>query len=79
MALIILGALLMIVGVALAAVKSAGRGRLSKPPDTTDDESRDTLEPRGPGKRLSIKADLPGIALLVVGGILIFAGAAGYA
>lgn len=78
MALIILGALLMVVGVALSAVKSARRGRLSKPPNLAGDETRDTLEPSGRGRRLSIKSDLPGLALFVLGGILIFVGAAGY-
>lgn len=78
MALILLGALLMVIGVSLAAIKSAGRGRLSKPPSPVDGETRDTLEPQGRGKRLSIKTDLPGIALMVLGGILIFVGAAGY-
>jgi hypothetical protein len=77
MALIVLGALLMIVGVVLAADKSASRGRMSKPPES-EGEPHDTLEPGGRGKQLSIKADLPGIALFVVGGILVFAGAASY-
>jgi hypothetical protein len=36
------------------------------------------LEPPGRGKRLSIKTDLPGIGLMVLGGILIFVGAAAY-
>lgn len=78
MALILLGALLMVIGVALAAIKSVERGRLSKPPAAADGENRDTLEPQGRGKRLSIKPDLPGIALMIVGGIFIFVGAAGY-
>lgn len=78
MALILLGALLMIIGLALAAIKSAEQGRLSKPPDPGEGEARATLEPPGRGKRLSIKTDLPGIALMVLGGILIFAGAAAY-
>ena len=32
---------------------------------------RDTLEPKGSGRRLSIKADLPGIVLIVIGSVLL--------
>ena len=78
MALILLGAFLMVVGLALAAIRSASRGRLSRPPSPAEGESRGTLEPSGRGKRLSLKTDLPGVGLMILGGILIFAGAASY-
>jgi len=51
-------ALLVIIGVVLTATRTLQRGRLSDP-----EAVRDTLEPKGSGRRLSVKADLPGIAL----------------
>lgn len=74
MALVVIGALLVIVGVALGAVRTAGRGRLSQP-NTLATARPDTLEPAGRGRRLSLKADLPGLGLAVLGAILIVAGA----
>lgn len=74
MALVVIGALFVIVGIAMSAVRTAERGRLtqlhaqrSAPPDT--------LEPTGKGQRLSFKADLPGLLIAAVGVVLIFAGA----
>lgn len=78
MALIIVGALLMVLGVALSATGNAKRGRLSKPPAEDHGETLETLEPPGRGKTLSIKPSLPGMALVVLGGVLILAGSAGY-
>lgn len=68
---IVLAALLIVSGVALAAARTASRGKLSDPHATTPGRKMDTLEPRGRGARLSIKADLPGIALIVVGVLLL--------
>lgn len=64
---IVLGALLIVGGIALAAARTASRGKLSDPHATGPDRHHDTLEPRGRGSRLSIKADLPGLALVVAG------------
>lgn len=74
MTLIVIGALLIVAGVVLAANNTIRQGRLSEPPDDPAEETRDTLEPSGRGRRLSFKADLPGIALFLLGAILIFAG-----
>jgi hypothetical protein len=72
MALVVIGAVFVIVGVALAAVRTAGWGRLSQP---TTSARPTTLEPTGKGRRLSLKADLPGLGLAALGAILILAGA----
>ena len=66
MMLVWIGALLVIVGVVLTATRTLQRGRLSDP-----EAVRDTLEPKGSGKRLSVKADLPGIALIAIGSLLL--------
>ena len=75
MLLVWIGALLIIAGVAVAAVRTAQRGRLSEVRARTPDRHPDTLEPRGEGRRLSLKADLPGLVLIAVGAVLLFAGA----
>lgn len=75
MLLIATGAFLIIAGIALAAARTASRGQLSEQHPPVPGTHPDTLEPRGRGARLSLKADLPGIALVVVGAILMFAGA----
>jgi hypothetical protein len=74
MALVVIGALLVIAGVATAAIRTAGRGRLSQP-NAQISARRNTLEPAGQGRRLSLKADLLGLGMAVLGVILIFAGA----
>jgi len=73
--LIGLGALLMIVGVVMMAVTTVRRGKLSEP-RTRADSSRDTLEPVGLGRRLSLRADLPGMALIAAGAVLLLIAAA---
>ena len=74
MALVVIGALFVIVGVAMAAARTAGRGRLSQP-NTQASNRPNTLEPTGMGRRLSLKADLLGLGIAAVGAVLIFAGA----
>jgi hypothetical protein len=74
MALVVIGALLIVVGVAIAAVRTAGRGRLSQPTAPTSPGPK-TLEPTGKGRRLSLKADLLGLGVAALGALLIFAGA----
>lgn len=68
---IILGALLIVSGIALAAARTASRGKLSDPHGSGPGGRTDTLEPRGRGGKLSVKTDLPGIALVVAGAILL--------
>jgi hypothetical protein len=73
--LIALGALLLIGGIVLAATRTASRGKLSDPQASDPGDQIETLEPRGRGDRLSIKADLPGLALMIIGAMLLFVGA----
>jgi hypothetical protein len=73
MALVVIGALLVIIGITMAAVRTAGRGRLSQP--TQISAAPNTLEPTGKGRRLSLKADLLGLGIAAAGAILILAGA----
>lgn len=65
---ILIGALLIVAGVVLAAINTIKRGRLSKPPE---EGPGNTLEPAGRGRKLSVMSDLPGIALFVIGAILL--------
>jgi hypothetical protein len=74
MVFVVIGALLVIVGIAVAAARTAGRGRLSQPNSQTSAGPK-TLEPTGRGRRLSLKADLLGLGIAALGAILIFAGA----
>ena len=72
MVTIILGALLIVAGIALAAARTASRGKLSDPHPTGPTGQTNTLEPRARGSRLGLKADLPGLALMIVGAVLLF-------
>ncbi|CAN7566204.1 hypothetical protein LJR219_004104 [Phenylobacterium sp. LjRoot219] len=74
MALVVIGAMFVIVGVAMAAVRTAGWGRLSQP-NTQASDRLTTLEPTGRGRRLSFKPDLPGLGLVALGAVLLLAGA----
>jgi len=74
MALVVVGALLVIVGVAMAGVRTAGQGRLSQH-NPQMSARPDTLEPTGRGRRLSLKADLLGLGIAALGAILMVAGA----
>lgn len=76
MILIALGALLVVAGIALAAVRTVSDGKLSDPHAKIPGHRTDTLEPQGQGRRLSIKDDLPGFLLMAAGAVLIFVGAA---
>lgn len=71
MALVWIGALLVIVGVVVSTLTTLKRGRLSQDEQPITHEQRDTLEPVGRGRRLSVKADLPGIALVGLGFLLL--------
>ena len=74
MALVVIGALLVVAGVAMAAIRTAGRGRLSRA-STQTSARPNTLEPTGMGRRLSLRADLLGLGMAALGAVLIFAGA----
>lgn len=74
MLLITIGALFIIGGVVLAAIRTLRRGRLSQDEQPISHTPRDTLEPIGRGRRLSLKADIPGLALVAIGVILLFLG-----
>jgi hypothetical protein len=76
MLLIVIGALLIVGGVVLAANSTLKRGRLSQAEQPVSNEPRDTLEPKGRGRQLSLKADLPGMALIAIGAVLLFLGMA---
>jgi uncharacterized membrane protein len=73
MAFVVIGVMLVFVGVAIAAVRTAGRGRLSQP-DSQASGRLGTLEPTGKGRRLSLKADLLGLGMAALGALLILAG-----
>jgi len=75
MLLVLSGALLVIIGVVLMATRTLRRGRLSEVHQRPADPTPDTLEPSGQGRRLDIKADLPGLGLILLGSLLLLAGA----
>ena len=76
MLLIGIGALLVVAGIVWATVRNTRRGgRMSEAEEPASHQPRDTLEPTGRGDRLSFKPDLPGLALIVVGIILMAIGA----
>lgn len=64
-----IGVLLIISGVTMAAVRTAQRGRLSRP--SSDRRHVTTLEPSGRGDRLNLFSDLPGIGLIAAGAIVL--------
>lgn len=74
MLLTIVGVLLIICGVVVAALGVIRRGRLSQTRESGTGAPRDTLEPTGRGNRLGLKADMPGIVLFALGALLIFLG-----
>ena len=74
MLLITIGALLAIGGIVLAANSTLKSGRLSEAEEPISHQPRDSLEPTGRGRRLSLKADLPGLALIAIGILLLFLG-----
>jgi hypothetical protein len=75
MPLVWIGAALVILGIVVSTITTLRRGRLSQAEQPVTHEPRDTLEPQGRGRRLSLGADLPGIALIALGAILLIASA----
>jgi hypothetical protein len=82
MLVIWLGALLVLGGLLFMSAQPVWRGRLSdaRRIRTYSAERRDsmephTLEPRQPGAGFSLRANWPGLVLIVLGGILLLASA----
>jgi hypothetical protein len=71
MLIIWIGALLIVAGVVLMAVQTNRRGRLSdaRPPEPGGRVR--SLEPSGPGRRLSFKQMVPGLALVGIGAVVL--------
>ncbi len=75
MLVIWLGALFVFGGVVFMAAQPIWRGRFSDAKRTTPEVPHDTLEPRRPGAGFGLKANWPGLLLIVLGGILLLVGA----
>jgi len=67
------GALLVLGGLLVMAYQTIWRGRFSDAKRTSSELPHDTLEPRRPGA--GFKANWPGLVLIVLGSILLLAGA----
>jgi drug/metabolite transporter (DMT)-like permease len=76
MTLIWIGALLIVVGVVLAAVPPILQGRMSRPRPVTPARPGKTLEPDRPGKGLDPRTNWPSLAMIALGAVLLLAGAA---
>ena len=75
--LVIIGTLFVLGGLLFMVAQPIWRGRLSDAKRTSPGVPRDTLEPRRPGAGFGLKANWPGLVLIVLGGILLVAEAAG--
>jgi hypothetical protein len=80
MLVIWLGALFVLGGLLFMAAQPIWRGRLSDARRTSSAAPRDTLEPhtlepRRPGAGFGLKANWPGLVLIMLGGILLLVGA----
>src|SRR3979490_3619565 len=75
MLVIWLSALFVLGGLVFMMAQPIWRGRLIYPKRTSSGVPRDTLEPRRPGAGFTLKANWPGLVLIVLGGILLLAGA----
>jgi len=75
MLVIWLGALFVLSGLLFMVAQPIWRGRLSDAKRTSAGVPRDTLEPRRPGAGFTLKANWPGLVFIVLGGILLLAGA----
>jgi len=75
MPVIWLGALLVLVGVLFMVAQPLWRGRLSEQRSRSAVADTDTLEPRRPGAGFGIATNWPGLALVVLGAILLLVGA----
>ena len=68
------GAGFIVIGMVWAAITTAQRGRLSDTRPPMGEDIPDTLEPGGRGRQLSLVADLPAFALIIIGVVLLFIG-----
>jgi hypothetical protein len=75
MPLVWLGALLVFSGVVFTAVQAIWRGRLSGRRSRAATVASNTLEPRKPGAGLGLGTNLPGLALVALGALLLLAAA----
>lgn len=73
MAVILLGALLVFGGLLFLAAQPIWRGRLSAIRRKST-AAEPTLEPPNPGAGFAVKDNWPGLALILLGGILLLAG-----
>lgn len=74
MAVILLGALLVFGGLLFLAAQPIWRGRLSVVRRTSTVTTEPTLEPPKPGAGFALKDNWPGLALMLLGGILLLVG-----
>jgi hypothetical protein len=75
MLVIWLGALFVLGGLVFTMAQPIWRGRLSAARRTSSAVPSATLEPRRPGAGFGMKANWPGLVLIVLGGILLLVGA----
>lgn len=76
MLIVWLGALLVVGGLVLTAAPAIWRGRLSGRPSRPA-ATGDTLEPAKPGAGFGLSRNWPGLAMIVLGAILLVVGARG--
>ena len=76
MLLVVLGALLVLCGVVLVAGRLIWTGPMSQARRSRTSVPGATLEPRGRSGLFDIRAQLPGVALVVAGIVLLIAAAA---
>jgi hypothetical protein len=76
MALVWIGALLVVGGVVFTAAQAIWRGRLSDARPSRSGAASDTLEPQVRSSGFGLKANWPGLALIALGSVLLLAGAA---
>jgi hypothetical protein len=74
MAIILLGAFLILAGLLFLATQPLWRGRLSAVRRTPAAAPDPTLEPPKPGAGFGFKENWPGLALMVLGGGLLLLG-----
>ena len=70
----LIGALLVLFGVLYMAYEAIWRGRLSGASRRDATVERTTLEPKGRSAAFDPRANWPGLALIALGAILIYAG-----
>jgi len=76
MALIWIGALLVVAGVVFAAAQALWAGRLSDARSSRPGQAGDTLEPQARSSGFGLRANWPALTLIAVGSALLLAGAA---